>query len=287
VVSVREKTIPTERQPLVGEFNAKFKDKGCQVVSVTDPHSRILGFLDRSCYFFFQEMRFKKGKTILVTGRGCQQGSEMSMLPHFVDNWLTDGSEVVSVTCRPPFTPRKIPGTCFCQRLSRSQRQCVWKVKVSWKNQSTSQAIEPATFRLASASINYTTACPVQDRNLLCTFSSAFCSHTRNLHLWPHFICYCLNEMSTIFWEVMRVVTYWAKFTRNEKKNVLGNQRARIKQFEQLSIISSLKMEAVTKTSSTQRYCYPIKSYSVNRPWRPIGLWDVKDPTLFIQSAHS
>jgi hypothetical protein len=27
---------------------------------------------------------------------------------HFLDNWLTDGSEVVSLTRRPPFTPRKI-----------------------------------------------------------------------------------------------------------------------------------------------------------------------------------
>jgi translation initiation factor 2 alpha subunit (eIF-2alpha) len=29
------------------------------------------------------------------------------------------------------------------------------------------------------------------------------------------------------------------------------------------------------------------KSYPHNRPWRPIGLWDVKDPTLSKQSAHS
>jgi hypothetical protein len=29
----------------------------------------------------------------------------MSKLPHFLDNWLTDGSEVVSLTHRPPFTP--------------------------------------------------------------------------------------------------------------------------------------------------------------------------------------
>jgi hypothetical protein len=28
------------------------------------------------------------------------------------------------------------------------------------------------------------------------------------------------------------------------------------------------------------------KSYLRNRPWRPIGLWDVKDPTLSRQSAH-
>jgi hypothetical protein len=29
-----------------------------------------------------------------------------------------------------------------------------------------------------------------------------------------------------------------------------------------------------------------IKSYPRNRPWRPVGLWDVKDPTLSRQSAH-
>jgi hypothetical protein len=31
-----------------------FADKGCRVVSVTDPYGRILGFPDRSRYFFFQ-----------------------------------------------------------------------------------------------------------------------------------------------------------------------------------------------------------------------------------------
>jgi hypothetical protein len=31
-----------------------FADRGCQVVSVTDPYSLILGFLNRSRYFFFQ-----------------------------------------------------------------------------------------------------------------------------------------------------------------------------------------------------------------------------------------
>jgi hypothetical protein len=30
------------------------------------------------------------------------------------DNRLTDGGEVVSLTRRPPFVPRKIPGTHFC-----------------------------------------------------------------------------------------------------------------------------------------------------------------------------
>jgi hypothetical protein len=55
-----------------------------------------------------------KGKAITVTGRGGPQGCETSRLPHFLDNWLTDGSEVVSLARRPPFTSMKFPGTHFC-----------------------------------------------------------------------------------------------------------------------------------------------------------------------------
>jgi hypothetical protein len=47
---VRKRTIPTERPPLVGEVSVC----GCRVVSATDPHGRILGFLDRSRYYLFQ-----------------------------------------------------------------------------------------------------------------------------------------------------------------------------------------------------------------------------------------
>jgi hypothetical protein len=51
---VPERTISTELPPLVGEVSAIFADRGCLVVSVTDSHGRILGFLDRSLYYFFQ-----------------------------------------------------------------------------------------------------------------------------------------------------------------------------------------------------------------------------------------
>jgi hypothetical protein len=54
MVWVCEITIPTERPPLVGEVSANFAVRGCHVVSVTDPSGRILVFLDRSRYFFFQ-----------------------------------------------------------------------------------------------------------------------------------------------------------------------------------------------------------------------------------------
>jgi hypothetical protein len=51
---------------------------------------------------------------------GDPYGCETSRLPHFLDNRLTDGGEVVSLTPRAPFNPTKIPGTHFCQRFSRS-----------------------------------------------------------------------------------------------------------------------------------------------------------------------
>jgi hypothetical protein len=57
----------------------------------------------------------QKCKAIPVTGRGGPYGCETSMLPHFLDNRLKDGGEIVSLTRRPLFVAhRKIPGTHFC-----------------------------------------------------------------------------------------------------------------------------------------------------------------------------
>jgi hypothetical protein len=52
-----------------------------------------------------------KGKAISVTDHGGPLGYEISRLPRFLDNGLTDGGEVVSLMCQPPFTTKKIPGT--------------------------------------------------------------------------------------------------------------------------------------------------------------------------------
>jgi CBS-domain-containing membrane protein len=61
--------IPTEQTPwpesaselyksrdhrLLAKLVPTFADRGRHVVSVTDPYSHILGFLDQSRYFFFQ-----------------------------------------------------------------------------------------------------------------------------------------------------------------------------------------------------------------------------------------
>jgi hypothetical protein len=39
---------------LLAKLVPTFADTGFHVVSVTDPYGRILRFLDRTCYFFFQ-----------------------------------------------------------------------------------------------------------------------------------------------------------------------------------------------------------------------------------------
>jgi hypothetical protein len=54
VALANKRTIPTERPPLSAKLVPTFADRGCRVVSATDPHGRILGFLDRSRYYFFK-----------------------------------------------------------------------------------------------------------------------------------------------------------------------------------------------------------------------------------------
>jgi hypothetical protein len=44
---------------------------------------------------------------------------------------------------------------------------------------------------------------------------------------------------------------------------------------------------SLVRTSQAAHSVSIKKSYPPNRPWRPIGLWDVEDPTLCRQSAHS
>jgi hypothetical protein len=44
---------PSDRR-LSAKLVPTFADRGCHVVSVTNPYGRILGFLDRRRYFFFQ-----------------------------------------------------------------------------------------------------------------------------------------------------------------------------------------------------------------------------------------
>jgi hypothetical protein len=52
-------------------------------------------------------------------GRMWPAGCSLETL--VLDHQLTDAGDIVSLTRQPPFTPRKIPGTHFCWRLSQPQ----------------------------------------------------------------------------------------------------------------------------------------------------------------------
>jgi hypothetical protein len=67
-----------------------------------------------SLFVVFRYRKEKKDKAIPVTSREGPHGCETSRLPQFLDNRLTDGGKIVSLTRRPPFTPKKTPGTHFC-----------------------------------------------------------------------------------------------------------------------------------------------------------------------------
>jgi hypothetical protein len=61
-----------------------------------------------------EKAKDKQGIAIPLTGRGGPWDCETLKLRHFLDIRLADGGEIVSLTRRPPFTPRNIPGTHFC-----------------------------------------------------------------------------------------------------------------------------------------------------------------------------
>jgi hypothetical protein len=99
-------------------------------------------------FFWFIHM---KGKAILVTSREGPQGCETSRLPHFLDNRLIDGGEVVSPTRRPALHP---PGRFLVLISVRGWVDPRAIVRLEGlrqlKNPMTPPGIEPATFRLVA-----------------------------------------------------------------------------------------------------------------------------------------
>jgi hypothetical protein len=84
----------------------------------------------------------RKGKAIPLTGRRGLWCCEASRLPHFLDNRLTDGGEVVSLMHRPPFTLQEDSWYSFLletERIRSTERK---------KNPINFSGIEHATFRL-------------------------------------------------------------------------------------------------------------------------------------------
>jgi hypothetical protein len=66
-------------------------------------------------------------KAIPVTGPWGPYGYETSRLPHFLDNRLTDGGEVVSLMRRPAFIPQEDSWYSFqLEAESTPVPQCGW-----------------------------------------------------------------------------------------------------------------------------------------------------------------
>jgi hypothetical protein len=90
-------------------------------------------------------------KMELSTGCGSPRGYETSRLPHFLDTGRADDDEVVMLTRRRPFTPKNIPDTHFCERMSRPQWYIGLEGLGQLKNTTViSLVIEPLTFRLVT-----------------------------------------------------------------------------------------------------------------------------------------
>jgi hypothetical protein len=88
---------------------------------------------------FFLFLHRCKGKGVHVIDRGGPWVYETSRLPEFLDNWLTDGGKVVTLTHRTPFTP---PGRFLILISVRG------KVTVRLKE------FEPATSRVVTYCLN-------------------------------------------------------------------------------------------------------------------------------------
>jgi hypothetical protein len=60
---------PSDRR-LSAKLVSTFAFRGCRMVSATDPHGRILGFIDRSRYYFFQVtlQLYSRGRVNPVSG---------------------------------------------------------------------------------------------------------------------------------------------------------------------------------------------------------------------------
>jgi hypothetical protein len=78
-----------------------------------------------------------------------------SSLPHFLNNRLTDGGEVVSLTGRPPFTPQEDSWYSFLLDADSTPGPYLQLEGLGqFKNLMTSSRIEPASFRLVAQSLN-------------------------------------------------------------------------------------------------------------------------------------
>jgi hypothetical protein len=74
----------------------------------------------------------------------------MLRFPHFLDNWLTDGDEAVSLTCHPPFAPGRFLVLTSIRGWVNPRATVRMEGSGQLKNSMTSSGIKPATFQLVA-----------------------------------------------------------------------------------------------------------------------------------------
>jgi hypothetical protein len=100
-------------------------------------------------------LKYRISKAIAVTDRGGLQGCEVSRITHCLDNRLTDGGKVVSLTHRPQYRRWKYFLLGFdidlCWRLSKQNGIMLLEESAKLiKRSLTSAGLEPATFQLVA-----------------------------------------------------------------------------------------------------------------------------------------
>jgi hypothetical protein len=112
-------------------------------------------FYDKTCrlnrFSMNTSYSIKKGDAIPLTSLEGIYGCETSRFPHFSDNRLTGGGEVVSLKRRPPFAPKGRFLVLISVR-DRDYPRAIERLKGldQFKSTVTSSGIEPATFRLVA-----------------------------------------------------------------------------------------------------------------------------------------
>jgi hypothetical protein len=101
--------IPTERQPLVGEVSVNFCGLRVSCGQRDDPYGRILGFLNRSRYFFFQiaPQLYSRGWVdpisypllLRKSGSAGNRSRTSGSVARNSDHWTTEAVFMVSPCC--------------------------------------------------------------------------------------------------------------------------------------------------------------------------------------------
>jgi hypothetical protein len=139
----------------------------------------------------------KKVIFFLVEGSGGLWRCDTSRLPSFLDTRFTHSGEITSLTLRPRFGPREIPGTHFCQSLN--QPQGLVQLKVLFKLSPYAKCTEPEPMVIIAFTRNgslyrpHLPSCPISLRSDWISSSRLWLDHPSSY--FPQYLLFkALNE---------------------------------------------------------------------------------------------